>query len=236
MKKILDSIKSRWTNSPSESHGVLTSTRDPEVPVIDEITIEDEDGNKLAVEEEEILARQDTSIVTSTLLSTGSSSPDEPWGSIMSEADTTMTTPDAGSNGSSTIQGDKPCLYPRLHWGGGDLIQFKGIHDIYIHVGHSTYPRRCLFDSGSDVNVMSQDCQVELGLVLDPLDPSDNYEILLPGKKMEILGKVKHVNWHHDGGARTYTTEWFVVDTDQFDAVYGNPDMEKEKMLYMLRR
>lgn len=89
---------------------------------------------------------------------------------------------------------------------------------------------RCRFmlDSGSAVNIMSQEVQNKIGY---PLESTDQVLQPLGPDPTRPLGVVRDVEFHFRGKPKTYKELFFVFQDTRFDVLIGREFIDKEKVL-----
>ncbi|RAH67570.1 retropepsin-like aspartic protease [Aspergillus aculeatinus CBS 121060] len=87
-------------------------------------------------------------------------------------------------------------------------------------------------DSQARASIMKKSIQEQAKLILEPCNL-----VLLPlgstlnNYKISVLGIVRDVDWYFAATARTYTTDFYVVDIEEFDVVIGQPTIKQYGLL-----
>ncbi|KAI9861610.1 MAG: hypothetical protein M1813_005220 [Trichoglossum hirsutum] len=87
--------------------------------------------------------------------------------------------------------------------------------------------RRAVLDTGASVNVMARDVQEDLGYQLEPFD---GYIRPFNSDPIQPLGVVRGVAWNFRRQAKTFSEEFYVFDTDQFDTLIGKPFIKANRL------
>ncbi|OJJ70192.1 hypothetical protein ASPBRDRAFT_45488 [Aspergillus brasiliensis CBS 101740] len=89
-------------------------------------------------------------------------------------------------------------------------------------------------DTMAQVSIMRKDIFDKLGL---PLDHFSGALVPLQTRSAETpirpIGLVRHVDWRFARGSQTYTTDFLVVDTDQYDVLIGEPEIKRYHLLQL---
>lgn len=89
-------------------------------------------------------------------------------------------------------------------------------------------------DTMAEVSIMRKGIFDKLGL---PLHHTSLDIVPLQTRSAETpippLGLVRHVDWHFALAPRTYTTDFFVVDTDQYDVLIGEREIKRYHLLHL---
>ena len=89
-----------------------------------------------------------------------------------------------------------------------------------------------LLDTGADVSIMQRSVFNQLGLPLEPLSIN-----LVPFHSrtdpitIRSVGIVRQVPWHFNRRTVTYTADFHVIDTDQYNVIVGRPAIEEWLLL-----
>ncbi|RAK81893.1 retropepsin-like aspartic protease [Aspergillus fijiensis CBS 313.89] len=87
-------------------------------------------------------------------------------------------------------------------------------------------------DSQARASIMKKSIQEQAKLILEPCNL-----VLLPlgstlnNYKISVLGIVRDVDWYFAATAHTYTTDFYVVDIEEFDVVIGQPTIKQYGLL-----
>ncbi|KAH0558752.1 hypothetical protein GP486_004602 [Trichoglossum hirsutum] len=87
--------------------------------------------------------------------------------------------------------------------------------------------RRAVLDTGAQVNIMARDVHEDLGY---PLEPYDRLISPFNSPPIRPLGVVKGVEWNFRRHAKTYSEDFFVFETDQFDTLIGKPFIKTHRL------
>ncbi|GKZ54889.1 hypothetical protein AnigIFM60653_004478 [Aspergillus niger] len=89
-----------------------------------------------------------------------------------------------------------------------------------------------LLDTGADVSIMQRSVFNQLGLSLEP-SSSDLVPLHSRTDPITIrsIGIVRQVPWHFSRRTVTYTADFHVVDTDQYNVIIGRPAIEEWLLL-----
>ncbi|BCS02715.1 retropepsin-like aspartic protease [Aspergillus luchuensis] len=89
-------------------------------------------------------------------------------------------------------------------------------------------------DTMAEVSIMRKGIFDKLGL---PLHHFSMDIVPLQTRSAETpirpIGLVRHVDWHFALAPRTYTTEFLVVDTDQYDVLIGEREIKRYHLLHL---
>ncbi|OJJ43535.1 hypothetical protein ASPZODRAFT_895003 [Penicilliopsis zonata CBS 506.65] len=89
-------------------------------------------------------------------------------------------------------------------------------------------------DTQAGVNIMRKDIFTELGLDLEESDIALTPLHTSSASNVEIqpIGLVRNVDWHFgDEETRTYTADFYVVDTDQYDLLIGQSTLDRCRLI-----
>ncbi|RAH63406.1 hypothetical protein BO85DRAFT_515911 [Aspergillus piperis CBS 112811] len=90
---------------------------------------------------------------------------------------------------------------------------------------------RISMDTQSEVSIMRSVVFDKLGLPLEPCEQSlVSFRIAGDTTLIPTIGKVP-VDWRFAQGVRTYQTDFYVVENDQFDVLIGSPTISQYKLL-----
>jgi hypothetical protein len=108
-----------------------------------------------------------------------------------------------------------------------DSIYTKDIDLQIENGGGNKIRRRAVLDTGASVNIMARDVQEALRY---PLEPFDGYIRPFNSDPIRPLGVVRGVEWNFRRHAKTYSEEFYVFETDQFDTLIGKPFIKAHRL------